>query len=78
MARAWACGLVGRTVVGHDPLDHNALAGEIGDGSVQEPDGHDHLLVLEDFDVGQATGVVDGHVAVLPAGAVDSARDLDR
>ena len=37
------------------------------DRATEKPDGGDRLLVGEDFDVGQASGVVDRDVDELPA-----------
>jgi hypothetical protein len=59
--------LVAGPVVGHDSLDGDALGGEPGDGTAEEPDTGHAGLVVEDLDVGQAAGVVDGDVAVVPA-----------
>jgi hypothetical protein len=56
-----------RPVVGHQPLDGYAVAGVVLDGAAQEADRGEGLLVREDFDVGQAGGVVDGDVHVVPA-----------
>ena len=45
------------------------LAGETGDGLLQEPLGGDGTFVVEDLDVGEAGGVVDGDIDELPADA---------
>jgi hypothetical protein len=42
------------------------------DRSTEEADGGAGLLVLEDFDVGQACGVIDADVDELPAGDADA------
>ena len=74
-------GAVAGAVVGHHGLDVDAVADVEGDRPLQETDGGGGLLVVEDFDVGQAGGVVDADVHVLPAdelsvaaGRVTSAR----
>ena len=58
---------VGATVVGDQPLGGDAIAGKVRDGAMKESDGGDRFLVGEDLDVGQAGGVVDRDVDVLPA-----------
>jgi len=54
-------------VVGHDRERGDAVGGEVGPGSLQEPDCGEGLFVVEDLDVGEAGGVVDGDVDELPA-----------
>ena len=64
-------GPVAGAVVGQDPLDGDALAGEPGLGPGPEPGGGVLALIAEDLDVGQAGVVVDGVVDVViptPAG----------
>ena len=58
---------IGRAVVGQDPFDEHAEAPEEGDSAAQESDGADGLFVWQDFGVGQAGGVVDGDVDIVPA-----------
>src|SRR5213080_4004472 len=58
---------VGAAVVGDQLLDGDAVAGEVSHRSAQEADRGGRLLVVEDFDVGQAGGVVDRDVDELPA-----------
>jgi hypothetical protein len=48
-------------------LDDDLVGGEVGDCPAEEPDAGGAFLVVEDLDVGEAGGVVDGDVAVLPA-----------
>jgi hypothetical protein len=58
-----------RSIVGHDPLDGNAEAGEPGKRPLEE--GHGALLALvgEDFGAGEPGGVVDADMQELPADA---------
>src|SRR3954447_5661483 len=60
---------IGRAVVGHDPLDGDAEAGEPGKRPLEE--GHGALLALvgQDLGVGEPGGVVDADVEELPADA---------
>ena len=60
---------IGRAVVGHDPLDGDAEAGEPGQRPLEE--GHGALLALvgQDLGVGEARGVVDADVQEVPADA---------
>jgi hypothetical protein len=60
-------GAVSRAVVGQQLLDGHAIAGEERDGAPEKDDRGARLLVGEDLGVGQAGGVVDGDVHVLPA-----------
>ena len=45
-------GLVGRAVVGQDPLDGDAAVGEPGDGSLEDSGRGDGLLVVVDLGIG--------------------------
>src|SRR5829696_1998260 len=68
---------VGRAVVGQHALDADAVAGEVSERSREKADGSAGLLVAEHLGVGQAGGVVDGDVYVLPAdGLVPPARSV--
>src|ERR1700733_11445226 len=58
---------VDQRVVGQDPLDDHAVAGEPGCGSAQERRCGRVGLVGQRFDVGQAGVVVDGDVQVVEA-----------
>src|SRR3954465_13897250 len=58
---------VARAVVGHEPLDHDAVAGEPAVGAPEEGGDGFLALVVEDLDVGQARAVVDADVHELPA-----------
>jgi hypothetical protein len=70
-------GAIGRAVIGDQALDGDAVAGVVTDGAAQEAHGGEGLFVCEHFDIGQAGGVVDGDVHVLPAdGLAVKARDL--
>src|SRR6059058_3660561 len=60
-------GDVGRAVVSHDALDDDAVALEELQRSPQKADRGRGLLVAQDLGVGQAGGVVDGDVDVVPA-----------
>jgi len=60
------CAVTG-AVVGHDSFDLDAVAGEELQRPLKEGDCGDGFLVFEDFDVGEAGGVVDGDVNELPA-----------
>jgi hypothetical protein len=62
-------GSVRVAVVGDHGPDGHAFGREPGDGTTQERRCRRGVLVVEDFDVGEASGVIDGDVAVLPAGA---------
>jgi hypothetical protein len=53
-------------VIGHQPLDDDALRGEPGDSALQKADGL-VALAVEDLDVGQAGAVIDSDVEELPA-----------
>lgn len=59
---------VSGAVVSHDPLDRDAVAGELGSGADQEGDGALLALVRQELDVGEPAGVIDGHVERLPSG----------
>src|ERR671911_801641 len=58
---------VGRAVVGHQPLDADAVAAVELDRPLEKRDRGAGLLVSEDLDVGQAGRVVDADVYELPA-----------
>src|SRR5436309_16136979 len=60
-------GAVGAAVVGDQSLDADAVTREERDGAAQEADRGRRLLVVENFDVGQAGAVVDRDVDELPA-----------
>ena len=60
---------IGIAVVGHDPLDGDAMAREPDQRPLEEGDGPGLALVGEDLGVGQARGVIDGDVQVFPADA---------
>src|SRR5688572_13712671 len=65
-------GAVGGAVVGEHALDADAVAGVVGDGSVEEADRGCGFLVCEHFGVGEAAVVVHGDVHVFPADRVPS------
>ena len=60
---------IGTAVVGHDPLDGDAVAGEPGERPLEEGNRAGLALVGQDLGVGQARGVIDGDVQVFPADA---------
>jgi hypothetical protein len=60
---------VGRAVVGHDPLDRDAMARKPGGRAFQERHRAGLAFVRQHFAVGQARGVVDADVDRRPAGA---------
>src|ERR687897_3299080 len=60
---------VGRAVVGHDPLDRDALAREPADRALEERHRAGLALVRQHLAVGQARGVVDADVHGLPTSA---------
>src|SRR2546423_1638249 len=62
-------GDIGRAVVSHDALDDDAVALEELQRSPEKADRGRGLLVAQDLGVGQAGGVVDGDVDVVPAGS---------
>ena len=61
---------IGIAVVGHDPLDADAVAREPGERPREEGNRAGLALVGQDLGVGQARGVIDGDVQVFPADAV--------
>jgi hypothetical protein len=65
---------VGEGVVGHDPVDDDAVSSEPGVGPGPEDGAGRAAFVVEDLDVGQAAVVVDGGVDV----GVADAPALDR
>jgi hypothetical protein len=60
-------GAIGRAVVGDEFLDGHAVAFEERDRAAEERDRGRGLLVGQDLGVGQARGVVDGDMDVVPA-----------
>ena len=60
---------IGTAVVGHDPLDRDAVAGEPGEGPLEKGDGGGLALVGQDLGIGQARSVVDRDMEVFPADA---------
>jgi len=60
---------IGATVVGHDPLDGDAVAGKPGERPIEEGDRAGLALVGQDLGVGQARGVIDGAVQAFLAEA---------
>jgi hypothetical protein len=58
---------VGRAVVGHDPLDGDAVAAEPAERPVEEGDGAGLALVGENLAVGEPCGIVDRDVQDFPA-----------
>src|SRR5215813_14965207 len=63
---------VSGAVVGHDPLDADALTGEPSERAAEKADRALFFLVRQDLAVRQARGVVDANVQCLPADAVMS------
>jgi hypothetical protein len=57
---------VARAIVGHHPLDPDALALEPAQRTDQEAGGRLAFLVRQDLDIGEPRGVVDGDVHELP------------
>jgi len=64
---------IATAVVGHDTLDGDAEAVEVGDRREEEVDRALLLLVGEDVGTGNAGMVVDGDVSELPAGGLATA-----
>src|SRR5579862_3745335 len=60
-------GAVTGAVVGHHPLNTDAVGAVVGDGAAEEASRRGRLLVAEHLDVGDPGGVVDADVDVLPA-----------
>jgi hypothetical protein len=60
---------IGIAVVGHDPLDLDAVAGKPGARPLEEGNRAGLALVGEDLGSGQARGVIDRDVQVFPADA---------
>jgi hypothetical protein len=61
-------GDVARNVVGHDALDADAAVAEPAAGADEKAARRGAALVLEDLDIGEPRGVVDGDVDDVPAG----------
>ena len=57
-------------VVGHDPLDRNAVDGKPGERAFEKTGGGFLALVWQDFAVGEPAGVIDADVQALPADPV--------
>jgi hypothetical protein len=51
---------VGRAVVGHDPLDGDAVTGEPVERAADESKGAVFFLVGKQLGIGQARGIIDG------------------
>ena len=64
-------GAVSRAVVTHELAHFDAQGGEVGQGLAQELDDAADFFVGHDFGVGDAGGVIDGHMDELPACARD-------
>ena len=60
---------VGRPVVRHDPLGAHASCAEPAQSSDEEAGGRATALVVQDLDIGEAGGVVDGDMDEVPARA---------
>ena len=60
---------VGRAVVGHDPLDRDALAANQPTARSRNGTALGPALVRQDLAVGQARGIIDADMHGLPAGA---------
>jgi len=65
---------VPRAVVGHDPADADAHLAKPGHSAFEEGSGGVTPFVVENFNVGQTTRVVDAHMGELPS---DAARPVD-
>jgi len=65
-----------RAVIGHEATDADAVATEPGQGTPEELYTRDPLLIGQDLDVGQAGGIIDGHVHELPADAPHAAAPI--
>src|SRR6266478_3909682 len=61
---------VSRAVIGHDPLDADALDCQPPERAIEKADRALLLFVRQDLAVGQARGVVDADVQRFPADAV--------
>ncbi len=59
---------IGRTVVGHDPLDGDAVVGEPGHGALEEGGGVVLAFGGQQLGIGQPRGVIDADVQEVPAG----------
>ena len=66
---AEAVASIGRAIVGHDPLDGDAMGGEEGQRPAQKGTGALLFLVGEKFRVGEPGGIVDGDMERFPAGS---------
>jgi len=65
-------GAIAVAVVGEQALDRDSLGCEPGDSAAQELAAAARVLIGEDFGIGDAGMVIDGHVHELPAGAATS------
>src|SRR6476660_1777267 len=63
-------GAVGGSVVCHEPLDGDAVAGVERNGSVEEPDNGGGLLVAENLGIGKPGAVVDRDMHAFVTGGV--------
>ena len=61
--------VIGRSIVGHDALDADSVGAIVRDDTLKTLGDGSFLLVLGHADPGQARGVVDGDVDILPADA---------
>jgi hypothetical protein len=61
---------IGRTVVGHDPLDGDALPREPTEGTLEKAHRAGLALVRQDLAIGQPRRVIDAHMQRFPADAV--------
>lgn len=59
-------GEIAGAVVGHDPVDLDAVAFEEADGTAQESRCGLGLFIGQDLDIGQTGEIVDGHMSKLP------------
>ena len=71
-------GAVARAVVCHEPPDTDAMAPKPGEGAPEKAHARDPVLIGQDLDVGQAGGIIDGHVHELPADAPHAAAAVAR
>ncbi len=68
--RAESLAEIGRTVVGHNPLDGDAVPGKPAKGALEKAHRASLALIRQDLTVGQPRRVIDAHMQSFPADAV--------
>src|SRR5947209_8828405 len=68
--RAESLAAIGRTVVGHDPLDGDAVTGKPAKRALEKAHRAGLALIRQDLAIGQPRRVIDAHMQRFPADAV--------